>query len=142
MIDQMTGPELELAIANETILLAWFDGTDETGSGPESPAFAATMIRFARHLGDRMRVVLVDTDNWDSLARKYGAYGAPELVFFKDGQKRDHHIGVTALVELLRWISPYVTDSEPGDACALSAWIKHSLIRTAISILTNRNSLR
>jgi thioredoxin-like negative regulator of GroEL len=111
IIEQITGPELERAIARASQpCVAWFDGTPETG-GTSFVGFPDVMERFARRIQSAARVVLVDVEVWDGIAARYGVFGSPELVLFKEGEKVAHQIGTATLPELLLWASPHVAGS-------------------------------
>jgi hypothetical protein len=111
MIRQITGIELERIIATAPMVqIAWFDGTAETG-GTSFAGFAKIMTEFAFRLQAVAQVVLVDVEVWDATAARYGVFGSPELVLFRNSHKVAHHIGTATLAELLLWAGPYLTHS-------------------------------
>jgi thioredoxin-like negative regulator of GroEL len=111
IIEQITGSELERAIARACPpYVAWFDGTAETG-GMSFVGFVDVMERFAVHLRSIARVVLINVEVWDGTAARYGVIGSPELVLFKDGRKIAHHIGTAPLAGLLLWARPLLAGS-------------------------------
>jgi hypothetical protein len=115
IIDQITGRELERAVAwASTPYVAWFDGTSETG-GTSFVGFSEVMERFALHLRPVARVVLVNVEVWDGTAARYGVIGSPELLLFKNGKKVAHHIGTATLAGLRLWASPHLARSMIGD---------------------------
>jgi hypothetical protein len=111
IIDQITGRELERAIARASIpYVAWFDGTPETG-GTSFVGFPEVMDRFALDLRPVARVVLVNVEVWDGTAAQYGVIGSPELLLFVNGKKIAHHIGTATLDGLRLWASPHLADN-------------------------------
>lgn len=111
IIDQFTGRELERVLAQAPIpYVAWFDGTAETG-GTSFVGFPDVMERFAVRLRSVARVVLINVEVWDGTAARYGVFGSPELVLFKDGKKIAHQIGTATLAGLSLWARPYLTGS-------------------------------
>lgn len=122
VIEQITGRELERAIARASVpYVAWFDGTAETG-GTSFVGFPEVMERFAVCLRSVARVVLVNVEVWDGTAARYGVIGSPELVLFKDGQKLAHQIGTATLAGLLLWASPHLTGSAPAVTWPGRSW--------------------
>jgi hypothetical protein len=111
IIDQITGRELERAIAwASTPYIAWFDGTSETG-GTSFVGFAEVMERFAFHLRPVAQVALINVEVWDRTAARYGVIGSPELLLFKNGKKVAHQIGTATLAGLRLWASPHLARS-------------------------------
>ena len=53
---------------------------------------------------DSIKVVKVDVDKFESLARTYGVMSIPTLVLFKNGQAVATKVGFTALPLLNEWI--------------------------------------
>jgi hypothetical protein len=122
IIDQITGRELERAIARaSTPYVAWFDGTPETG-GTSFVGFSEVMERFALQLRPVVRVVLVNVDVWDGTAARYGVRGSPELLLFKGGTKVAHHIGTATLARLRLWANPHLAGSAIAVEWADRGW--------------------
>lgn len=48
----------------------------------------------AEELGDKAKVVKVNTDENPELAQRYGVLGIPNLIFFRDGQVADQIVGL------------------------------------------------
>ena len=44
--------------------------------------------------GGDVKIVKIDVDNDEKLARSYGIMSIPTLIFFKDGKELDKHIGL------------------------------------------------
>lgn len=63
------------------------------------------MRRFAAQ-PQGVRTALLDVDRWDLYAAEAGVYGAPEMVFYRDGLQVAHHIGAATLAD--RVYSPVV----------------------------------
>ena len=111
IIDQITGSELERAVARASMpYVAWFDGTAETG-GTSFTGFSEVMERFALHLRPIARVVLVNVEVWGSTAARYGVIGSPELLLFRNGEKTAHHIGTATLCWLQLWAGSHLAGS-------------------------------
>lgn len=51
-----------------------------------------------------VKVVKVDVDECESIARSYGIMSVPTLYFFKDGKVVDSKIGFMSEMELNNWI--------------------------------------
>jgi hypothetical protein len=124
VIDQITGRELERAIARASIpYVAWFDGTSETG-GTSFVGFPEVMDRFALDLRPVARVVLINVEVWDGTAAQYGVIGSPELLLFKNGKKIAHHIGTATLAALRLWASPHLADTKIAVEWADRGWLR------------------
>lgn len=54
---------------------------------------------------DNIKIIKVDVDKFESLARTYGVMSIPTLILFKNGQVIDKKIGFTPEVLLNEWIN-------------------------------------
>lgn len=52
-----------------------------------------------------VKVVKVDVDQEEDLARRFGVMSIPTLYLFKDGQQVDSRVGFMPLSELEEWIN-------------------------------------
>ncbi|MFH7026252.1 MAG: thioredoxin [Heteroscytonema crispum UTEX LB 1556] len=59
-------------------------------------------------LGDRIRVVKIDTEKYPQLASTYQIYALPTLVLFKQGQPVDRIEGVLQAPQLVQRLQPLV----------------------------------
>ena len=64
-------------------------------------AIAPLLDEIAEEYGDRVKVAKVDTDNNPQIPTQYGIRGIPTLIFFKDGQKVDMHVGVLSKAQIV-----------------------------------------
>ena len=53
---------------------------------------------------DGVKIVKVDVDKCESLARSYGIMSIPTLILFKDGKQIDSKMGFVPEFELANWI--------------------------------------
>lgn len=51
-----------------------------------------------------VKIVKIDVDHEEDLARRYGIMSIPALYLFKDGQLVDNKVGFMPLEELTEWI--------------------------------------
>ena len=59
-------------------------------------------------LGDKVKIVKVDVDESEKLARKFGVMSIPTLIFFKDGQVKDKHVGLMMKDEFVETVEKYL----------------------------------
>ncbi len=59
-------------------------------------------------LGDKVKIVKVDVDESEKLARKFGVMSIPTLIFFKDGQVKDKHVGLMMKDEFVEMVEKYL----------------------------------
>lgn len=53
---------------------------------------------------DKLKIVKVDVDEREDLAREYGVMSIPTLVLFKDGEIAKKNVGFTPAEVILSWI--------------------------------------
>ncbi len=58
-------------------------------------------------LGDKAKIVKVDVDESEKLARSYGIMSIPTLLFFVDGQLKDKHIGLMSKDDFIETVEKY-----------------------------------
>jgi thioredoxin 1 len=51
-----------------------------------------------------VKVVKIDVDQEEDLARRFGVMSIPALYLFKDGKQVDNKVGFMSLDELIEWI--------------------------------------
>lgn len=73
--------------------------------------FFATWCGPCRMLGpvleeiqDKYKIVKVDIDESNDLAKKYGVMSVPTIIKFKNGEEIDKNIGFLPKEELINWI--------------------------------------
>ncbi len=60
-----------------------------------------------KKLGDSVKIVKVDVDESENLAKKFGIMSIPTLLFFVDGQLKDKHIGLMMKDEFIEICEKY-----------------------------------
>lgn len=69
----------------------------------------APILKDLKHaLGDRLRIVKIDTDKNPSLAAQFQIRGVPTLILFKQGQPVWRQSGVMPLQELKRKMEEFL----------------------------------
>ena len=58
-------------------------------------ALAPILENAHSELGDKVKVVKIDVDESEQIARKYGVMSIPTMVFIKDGVELDRMVGLT-----------------------------------------------
>ncbi len=58
-------------------------------------ALAPILENAHSELGDKVKVVKIDVDESEQIARKYGVLSIPTMVFIKDGKELDRMVGLT-----------------------------------------------
>jgi len=53
---------------------------------------------------DKYKIVKVDIDDSNDLAKKYGVMSVPTIIKFKNGEEIDKNIGFLPKEELINWI--------------------------------------
>ena len=61
-----------------------------------------------KELGEKAKIVKVDVDESEKLAQKFGIMSIPTLIFFKDGEVKDKHIGLMMKDEFLETVEKYI----------------------------------
>lgn len=56
-------------------------------------------------LKEEYKIIRLDVDKNESLAKKYGIMSIPTLIKFKNGEEVDKHIGFIPKDELIDWIN-------------------------------------
>lgn len=69
---------------------------------------APTLKELQESLGDRIKIVKMNTDTELKVAGKYGVQGLPTLMLFKDGQLVDQIIGNQPKRRLESWLGPHL----------------------------------
>ena len=64
-------------------------------------AIAPLVAEVAEEYADRVKVAKIDTDSNPQTPTSYGIRGIPTLIFFKDGQKVDMHVGALSKSQLV-----------------------------------------
>ena len=62
----------------------------------------------AQELGDKVKIVKVDVDKNENLARQYGVMSIPTLYIFKDGKDEEKHIGVWQFEDCVNALKKYL----------------------------------
>lgn len=63
--------------------------------------------RLAHSRAGRLKVVKVNTDSEQELARRYQVQGIPLIVLMKDGIEVDRQVGAVPEAQLSRWLEPH-----------------------------------
>ncbi len=61
-----------------------------------------------QELGNKVKIVKVDVDKNENLARKYGVMSIPTLYIFKDGKDKEKHIGVWQAEDCITTLKKYL----------------------------------
>ena len=64
-------------------------------------AIAPLVEEVAEEYADRVKVAKIDTDSNPQTPTSYGIRGIPTLIFFKDGEKVDMHVGALSKSQLV-----------------------------------------
>lgn len=67
---------------------------------PPCKALAPVLERVAGQYVDQVKIVKVDVDENPLLAQRFGALNIPNLLFFKDGQVVNQHVGYLNEIQL------------------------------------------
>lgn len=63
---------------------------------------------FKKQIGDKVRVIKIDSDKNQALMQKYGIRGVPTLMLFQNGELLWRQSGVVPASQLTEIVSPYV----------------------------------
>jgi len=69
-----------------------------------APCRMMGMIMEDMEFPEDVKVIKVDVDEAEKVARKFGVMSIPTLVILKDGKEIDKHIGLMQKNQLLAWI--------------------------------------
>ena len=61
---------------------------------------APILDKLAQEYSGRVKIVQLDTDQYDELSRSYGVQKIPNLTFFKDGEVVDQLIGFLSAAQI------------------------------------------
>jgi len=62
---------------------------------------APLLDEIAKEHGGKLKIARVDVDNSPRFILRFGIRNIPTLVFFKDGEVKDHVVGLTTKAELI-----------------------------------------
>lgn len=65
---------------------------------------AAVLEEVEEELGDAVKIVKIDVDNDEKLARSFGILSIPTTILFKDGVEVDKHIGMMPKDKIIKLI--------------------------------------
>jgi thioredoxin 1 len=63
-----------------------------------------------RRMGDKLRILKIDTDKSPAIAEKLQIRGIPTLILFRSGQALWRHSGVVQAAQLEKIVSQYTTN--------------------------------
>lgn len=63
---------------------------------------------FKKQIGDKVRVIKIDSDKNQALMQKYGIRGVPTLMLFQNGELLWRQSGVVPASQLTEIVRPYV----------------------------------
>ena len=63
-----------------------------------------------RRMGDKLRILKIDTDKSPAIAEKLQIHGIPTLILFRNGQALWRHSGVIQAAQLEKIVSQYTTN--------------------------------
>ena len=67
---------------------------------------AGELKKVKDELQDKLQIVKIDTDRYDTLASKYQIHALPTMVLFKDGQEVDRIEGAMNATQLVMRLQP------------------------------------
>lgn len=59
-------------------------------------------------LEGKAKIIKVDVDKCEKLAREYGVMSIPTLIIFKDGKEQEKHIGIWQSDDCVKAIKKYI----------------------------------
>lgn len=65
---------------------------------------SAVLEEVEEELGDDVKIVKIDVDNDEKLARSFGILSIPTTILFKDGVEIDKHIGMMSKDRVIKLI--------------------------------------
>lgn len=83
-----------------------------------APNFAAAETA----MDDKARFVKLDAEKNQSLAKKYKVRNLPTLLFFKNGELVDRHIGLISKQGILKKIKPFLNEADRNDLQGAAWW--------------------
>lgn len=69
---------------------------------------APIMDEIAAELGNKVKVLKVDVDESESIARQYGIMSIPTIILFEDGEVREKHVGLWQKDEAVDTVKSYL----------------------------------
>ena len=96
----ITEKEFDNEVKEGIVLVDFF----ATWCGP-CKMMAMTLEEIDKELGDKVKIVKVDVDEDENLARKFGIMSIPTLLLYVDGKIYEKHVGLwqkDALVDLIK----------------------------------------
>ena len=95
----ITEKEFEEEIKSGIVLVDFF----ANWCGP-CKMMTVTLEEIEQELGDKVKIVKVDVDEDENLAKKFGIMSIPTLILYVDGKLQEKHVGLwqkDILMELL-----------------------------------------
>ncbi len=71
-------------------------------------AMAPELVKLKNELGDKVKIVKINTEKHTSLSREYSIRSIPTLILFKDGKKVVQQAGGMRLAQLKSLLSPHL----------------------------------
>lgn len=59
-------------------------------------------------LGDKIKIVKMNTDSEQQVAARYNVQGLPTMILFKGGEMQGNMVGLKSKSDVLGWINNYV----------------------------------
>lgn len=57
---------------------------------------------------DQFKIVKIDVDNDEAIARKFGILSIPTLILFVDGELKEKHVGIWQKDDLIETVKSYL----------------------------------
>ena len=58
-------------------------------------------------LSKKAKIIKVNVDDCEKVARKFGIMSIPTIILFKDGKEVEKHIGLMQRDDLIKWVEKY-----------------------------------
>ncbi|WP_185870816.1 thioredoxin [Blattabacterium cuenoti] len=71
-------------------------------------ALSVILEEISKEFQNKVSVFKLNVDNNPKISSKYGIRSIPTMIFFKDGEKQDIHIGISSKEEIIKKLTALV----------------------------------